>query len=281
MNSIQEESKLESEKSVRNNFIFAYLFSLFFLSNVCLFSQNANEPEIAAKYFILINAETNEEIRDFFAGDVINLALDGKNLNLKAVTKPDTVGSVKFSLNEKKDFSTDNTAPYALAGDTKGDYNSWKLAVGNYSITATPYSDANGQGNPGTPRTLFVTVADEKKPACVSFSLINADTNKDIRFLNDNDIINPAVDGQNLNIRANTTPKKVGSLVFSLNDKSLYRAENVAPYALEGDTSGIYEIWPAKPGKYTMTATPYSERSASGTAGKAKTIKFTVQTPVK
>jgi len=107
-----------------------------------------------------------------------------------------------------------------------------------------------------------------------SFTLINADTDTDIRQLSDGNVI---TDTGNLNIRANTVPGTVGSVVFSYDGNPEYRIENVAPYALEGDDpQGDYADWIPTPGLHSLTATPYTGTGAGGTAGLPFTIDFYV-----
>ncbi len=113
-----------------------------------------------------------------------------------------------------------------------------------------------------------------------SFTLINADT--DLEIVNLDPLINGAVldlntlPSRNLNIRANTTPATVGSVRFALDGNPNFQTENVAPYALAGDSSGDYDVWTPAVGQHTLTATPYTGANASGTAGAALTITFTV-----
>jgi hypothetical protein len=78
-----------------------------------------------------------------------------------------------------------------------------------------------------------------------------------------------------LNIRANTSPEYVGSVVFDLNDKKNIQTEIVNPYSLFGNfPGGIYKQWTPEPGKYTVTATPYSKTKGKGEKGTPLTINF-------
>ena len=80
-----------------------------------------------------------------------------------------------------------------------------------------------------------------------------------------------------LNVRAETSPATVGSVRFALDDNSNYRTETAAPYALTGDDAGNYRPWTPSVGTHTLKATPYTGAAASGTAGKALTVTFTVR----
>jgi hypothetical protein len=105
-----------------------------------------------------------------------------------------------------------------------------------------------------------------------------ADTDEDIRPLKDGDIIDLSkLATRKLNIRANAHPEEVGSVVFDLNDQKNFQTENVNPYSLAGNfTGGSYKSWMPEPGKYVITATPYTMAHGKGVAGRSLTINFEV-----
>ena len=70
-----------------------------------------------------------------------------------------------------------------------------------------------------------------------SFTLVNADTNEDIQTLTNGETLTKP--NSNINVRANTSPDPVGSVVFEVNG-SEFRTENVSPYALAGDKTADY-----------------------------------------
>lgn len=112
-----------------------------------------------------------------------------------------------------------------------------------------------------------------------SFTLVNSDSNKDIRELKDGDTLNlAALATLNLNIRANTAPAAAGSVVFKLSGaETRNQTESIVPYALFADNNhGDYYAWTPTNGNYTLTATPYSAKAGSGTAGTPLTIHFIV-----
>jgi hypothetical protein len=111
-----------------------------------------------------------------------------------------------------------------------------------------------------------------------SFTLVNADTNADIRTLTNGETINLAtLPTLNLNIRANTNPATVGSVRFDYNGTSSYRVENTIPYALASDNgSGDYSPWTPSVGQHTLSATTFSGINATGAASGTLTISFTV-----
>ncbi len=98
----------------------------------------------------------------------------------------------------------------------------------------------------------------------LSFTLIDAVSDGDIRPLIDNDVIALNVVGNELSIRADVTVAGHRSVVFELNGATL-PAESVQPYSLSGDVNGNYRPWTPAPGTYQVTARAYSGLNGSGT----------------
>jgi hypothetical protein len=236
----------------------------------------------AVTQLTLINADTDQDISILRNGAIIDYAdLGTKNISVRANTAPANVGSVVFTLNGRV-VRTENIVPYALGGDNMGnppDYYAYSLPTGTHTLTATPYTNTYGRGTAGTAFTVRFTVVNG--PTVLSFTLINADTDQDVRELKNGDVIDYSKLGtRNINIRANTYPGAVGSVVFRLNSQVI--TENLVPYALGGD---VYPSFPVNyraitipVGTHTLRATPYSARAGSGTAGNALSIAFRVTT---
>ncbi|MDH3262334.1 MAG: hypothetical protein OEM84_15425, partial [Acidimicrobiia bacterium] len=106
--------------------------------------------------FTLINADTDGPVGGFdplLEGAVVNLAsLPTLNLNVRANTVPADVGSVQFFLDGVL-VRTEGVAPYALAGDSSGDYRPWTPLLGEHTLTAVP--------GVGDPATITFTVIDQ------------------------------------------------------------------------------------------------------------------------
>jgi CubicO group peptidase (beta-lactamase class C family) len=325
--------------------------------------------------FTLINADTDQPIGALAGGATLNLAaLPTRNLNVRADTSPAAVGSVRFGLDGNANFRTESAAPYALAGDSGGNYAAWTPSVGPHSLTATPYTGSGATGTAGTPKTVSFTVVDQSanQPPSVSltspangatfsagssitlaasasdpdgavafvdffqgatllgmdsagpysytwnnvaagtytltaratdnatatgtsapvtitvqaaggamsvtgFTLVNADTDADLGALADGATLNlAALPTRRLNVRATTSPSTVGSVRFAYDGNAAYRVENAAPYALAGDSAGDYAPWTPTIGSHSLTATPYGQAGAGGTAGASRTVGFTV-----
>lgn len=158
----------------------------------------------------------------------------------------------------------------------------------NTPVTATPEnssptSDAPATGNPvattvasATPVPPTATLSSTGQ-SVVSLTLINAATDKDIRMLQNGDVIDLSQLGTTqISIRANTNPSKVGSVVFNLNGIQRYKVEGGAPYAIANNNGSDYSAWNYTLGQQHLTVIPYTSSGGSGTPGNALTLSFTI-----
>jgi myo-inositol-hexaphosphate 3-phosphohydrolase len=260
--------------------------------SICMDGDEAPPPPgPRVTSFTLIDADTDAPVPtfDLFAdGATIDLALVGAALNVRANTDPETVGSVRFGLDGTADVLTEDTAPYALGGHAGGDYLAWTPALGAHTLTATPFDGPGGTGTAGTPLTIAFTVVDSSllpppppppPPAVTSFTLINATTGQPIGSMDPlvgGAVIDLAVVGNELSIRANTDPPAVGSVRFGLDANASYHTADAAPYALNGHTGTSYVPWTPATGAHTVTATAFDGPGATGTAGSPLSVAFTV-----
>ncbi|RAJ92155.1 putative secreted protein (Por secretion system target) [Larkinella arboricola] len=232
--------------------------------------------------FELIHTTSGQVLRTLSEGELINLAtLPTDQLTIRATTSPGAVGSVVFSLSGNMTYTrTESAAPYSLFGDDQGNYRRWTLKPGSYLLTATPYLGAAGADLSGTPLTLSFQIVNQTptgSPSVISYTLMNADTDQPIKVLTNNEILNLANLPSNLNIRSNTNPATVGSVVMILNgQQTRSQTENQPPYALFGDNIGNYKVWTPAIGSYTLTGTAYSGTGAGGQAGAPLAISFRV-----
>lgn len=183
---------------------------------------------------------------------------------IKGNTFPAQVGSVEFIFDNKIKY-TDNEFPYTFSLS--------KLKLGSNTIKADVYSESDKKGKMGIGRSVAITVINSA--AVVSFDVVNTSGNL-LMNLHDGDKINtndPAF--QSFSIQANTGTQQVSNVKFWLNNR-LFRVENVAPYALNGDVNGVYNPWNAKPGAYTLAAIPYVKVEGKEYAGKPLKIDFKV-----
>ena len=99
--------------------------------------------------FTLINSATDLDFFELTDGmEVDNNIIQGINLNIRANTNPDPVGSVALSLSGPVNNNrTESVAPYALFGDTAGNYAGQQLPLGTYTLSGTAYSGPGLSGS--------------------------------------------------------------------------------------------------------------------------------------
>ncbi len=108
--------------------------------------------------FVLVDAVTNNDIMEL--SNNIGFT-ENEGINIRANTDPGVVGSVKMQLSGPVNkMQTESFAPYALYGDNAGNYNLANLPPGDYTLTATPFSQSGGNGDAGLPLTIDFTVID-------------------------------------------------------------------------------------------------------------------------
>lgn len=234
-------------------------------------------PEIVS--FTLINADTDEPIGTLEEGDIIDLNdYPTNSFNAVANIGELAVGSVVFDFNDEEGFRTENSAPYVLGGDSGGSFNSLEFPLGSNTITGTPYSGGSGSGDSGIALTINFEVIDSGLPEePLSLVLINAITDEPIGTLADGDIIDLSEFASNsFNIAAEVEIPNIGSVVFDYNGVFGFQTENLAPYALGGDSGGNYSPLAFPTGTNTVTATVYTSRNGGGNAIATLTINFDV-----
>ncbi len=111
---------------------------------------------LAIDQLILVNASTNQDIKNIVNGDQFNASTVGSSLSVKAIPS-EAPGSVIFNLNGQN-VQTENISPYALNGDVNGNFIAANLPVGSYTLTATPFSGSNGSGQVGTAKTVTFSI---------------------------------------------------------------------------------------------------------------------------
>lgn len=110
--------------------------------------------------FTLVNADNDQDLMTITDNLEINLAeLPTNNLNIRVNTNPTTVGSVQMSLTgAMTHMITESAAPYALYGDSNGNYNAWVPVVGDYTLVAATFTQSGGTGTVGTPSTINFSI---------------------------------------------------------------------------------------------------------------------------
>lgn len=107
-------------------------------------------PPPRVEALILVDADTDKDIRAVEDGAVLDLAQLPKNLAMRADTDPPTVGSVTFRIDAGQPRS-DSMAPYGVTPDVAGNFSPWTLALGAHTVNAVASDAANGGGRLGEP----------------------------------------------------------------------------------------------------------------------------------
>lgn len=237
----------------------------------------------------LFNSDTDTYIRDFTAGQTIDLATIGaKHLTVVATTNSTTT-SIEFKVDDNT--QTENNAPYAAYGDDNGDMAGRAWAVGAHTFSATPFSADYLAGTKGSTTSFSFNVVDTGStssgttttaPLVRGFAIINNDTGL-------------ALPGYSL-ITANTTIKLstlptrninfiaignagVASMIVAIN--GVTHLENDAAYTLNVinplDKKNPVAYAPVAGKSVTLAAIAYSKDNAIGTASANKSIVLTFQ----
>ena len=194
--------------------------------------------------FVLVDADTDQDIQVIEAGSVINLDdLSTRRLSIRAELPSVQVGSVSLELisNQLNHTQTENLAPYALfGGEPITNYFGKVFPAGEYTLKANAFSEANLNGVAGEIAEINFTIFDNRITQVVE---VDALSGEDIGELQ-----NGAVFGckESFSVRAEAK-WNVQSVQFILTrdgNEVINRTENFAPYTLFGeDFSGdIYPI---------------------------------------
>ena len=120
------------------------------------YEQSASSTRVTG--FMLVNAGTDTDIRPLLHDDWLVLSTLPPQLTIRAVSGGVVPGSVRFGYAGNPAHHTENTAPYALAGDVGGDYAPIALTAGAQELRATPYEGANASGAPGISKMIRFNV---------------------------------------------------------------------------------------------------------------------------
>jgi hypothetical protein len=108
-------------------------------------------PPPSVTGFILVDADTNKDLRPVADAAVLDLGQLPPSLTLRVETDPPAVGSVVFRIDAGAP-RPENIAPYSISShDGRGDFPAWMLMLGAHTVTATAYEGPNGTGRAGEP----------------------------------------------------------------------------------------------------------------------------------
>ncbi len=236
--------------------------------------------ELTILGFGLVDAESDSIIMPIQENDIIDLAtLPTTDLNIVAFATDDA-GSVLLELSGTLNFNrTENIAPYALFGDSSGNFSGNTLPIGDYTISATAFEGRNLSGQFGLDLSVNFSVVDNPGSSneIIALILVDADTNDDILDLVDGDNLNlDELPTSNLSIRAEVSSDVESVFLQITGDLTGTRTENVSPYALFGDSNGNFSGRTFGAGTYNVNATPYTLDNLNGEAGASLSLSFTI-----
>ena len=162
---------------------------------------------------------------------------------------------------------------YTGVGVSNGTFDPSIAGVGTHTITYT----VNNGSCEGTASQTITVETPQNGFAITSLTLVNADTDTDLFDIQEGDAINLAtLPTANFNIRANSSGGEESVQLVLTGPVANTRNENIAPYALFGDSNGNYAGQVFSTGSYNISATPYSANFSSGNAGSTLSVNFSV-----
>ena len=246
-------------------------------------------PKLKVERFVVVDPSNQREVGTLEdAGYIVEMEVEDAAILAEATSD---VGSIRLALKGPVNVNKiENVAPLSLFGDRGGILNKGNLQLGDYELTATPYSRPYGRGDQGEALTVkFTVTVDDPAPifptaeveevdestndpgAAVRFVLMEPNTNRELRTLTAGSVLFSTY----LYAISCATSGKVESVRFELNGpRTENRIENGAPFSLFGDFGGRVQVGYLPPGDYTLTARVYEEGSARGQEGQSLTIQF-------
>jgi hypothetical protein len=238
--------------------------------------------------FTLIDAASDREIMTLSPGATVNLAtLPSRQLNVRANVNGET-SNVQFSVDGVKGRH-ESVAPFALVGDSKGDYNAWTPFTGTHTVAATAFAGDVAGGSLAVSFNVIDQVATSPTPtptpppteqqpsgtdapSVTRFVLVNADTDRDLYTLTDGATIDLSqLPTNHLTVRVDVDGV-VSSVRFSQDSVANFNTEKSAPFALNGDRKGDMRAWTLTAGQHTIKAVAYNGTQQGG----LQTVNFNI-----
>ena len=122
--------------------------------------------------FTLIDADTDQPIKGFVDindGNTLDLSKLPKHLTVRANAPGGFKGSIVFKINGKT-AQVESLAPYALFGDTRGNYGTGAFPTGTVRLEAVAYAGPHKTGGAGGGRAITINVVKSKPSTSASKS---------------------------------------------------------------------------------------------------------------
>lgn len=142
------------------------MLSASYLDDKIAWYENQTRPNIAE--FLLIDAQADQIVQPLADGAVLDVSsLDLRIFSVMAVADNPRLPTVRFHLTGPiTQTQLDWTSPFTLFGENSTDYYGEEPLPGDYTVTATPYTEANdGTLVAGSPTTLNFTISEPSTAA--------------------------------------------------------------------------------------------------------------------
>ena len=238
--------------------------------------------------FTLVNAANDlpdPDLGPLADGAVVDLSatvgLASVRANLAAAAAD--VERVVLELEGEREWArTESSAPYALFGESSGDYTAQGFPDGEYELTARTFVGGGPRDALPPAKVAFTVTGGGFTSPVESLVLVNATgpaPDPDIQTITDGATLDLSATSGWANIRADLAAARtdIQSVRLELSGGSdAERLERVAPHTLFGNTGGDYSAGLLRNGSHTLTATGYTEPGGGGYAYPPTTVAFTV-----
>ena len=202
--------------------------------------------------------------------------------SILAITKPPSVGSVRFYKNGRH-FFTENAYPFYLCGKH---FNStaplpctFRIPEGSYNISSVAFTGASGRGRklPGQTASIAL-MSTSQVDGVIQFVVIDSSTSSEDKVLENGQVIDRAdYTYGRWNMKANFAPPSIRSVRFYL-DGRYYWVDSSPPFSLCGDSNSEYFSCRLPNGNHTLKAIAYTELNGRGYAYPPFEMSFEIIT---
>ncbi|MDE0669549.1 MAG: cadherin-like beta sandwich domain-containing protein, partial [bacterium] len=236
--------------------------------------------------FVLVNAvgpAPNADAQVLEDGATVDLSGSGGWTSIRAeiAAGRTDVASVRLALRGARDHDrTENAVPYALFGDSDGDYVAGVLRNGAYTLSAIAHTEAGGGGQPFPARSLGFTVTGGTDTPVAGFSLVDANCcgppDRELQPIEQNAVLSLA-DYELLSLQSIRAwaPPQVQRMRMEIDGPVWWGFDLLRPFVLRGTyriLDGHARPFRMPNGTYTLTARP----STGSGAREPLTVSFTV-----
>lgn len=114
-------------------------------------------PSVSVTSLQLWDTSAQKLVKTLTSGETLDLSKLPSNLSIVAQTSS-SAKSVKFGLDSNSSYRTENSAPWAIAGDTSGKVVKWSLPTGSHTIKATAYTKTGATGTASSVKSITLNI---------------------------------------------------------------------------------------------------------------------------